>query len=337
MTFMKMRFALVALPLAFAGLGACSTYGYGYSDYGYSDYGYNTGYGDGYGYDDYGQGGSYGGGSYGGGSYGGGSYGSVWNDAYYDNHYGAVHGGYWDLDGFFWYQSLLNGPYLRDHNRHFRRDYWNGGKHYRYVDRRNDRGRDWNDRDRNNTYPPLFAGQQGGNRDWNQNRNNDRNGGRSGNDGRDRSDDRARNEGGNRYNPPPLFSGQQPRAAPTPAPQLDGPPRGGNNDPSRDRGNDDDRGRGDGDRRNDGRARNDDRGQGGAPPPLFRGQQQQRAAPAPAPAQQVPRIQSQQGSNEDDDRPQRGQRSGQRNNDDANGERGRGRSNDRRGQQQDAD
>ena len=50
MTVMKKRFALVALPLAFAGLGACSTYGYGYDDYGYGeygygDYGYTTGYG----------------------------------------------------------------------------------------------------------------------------------------------------------------------------------------------------------------------------------------------------------------------------------------------------
>ena len=54
---MKKRFALVALPLALAGLGACSTYGYDSYGYGYDDYGYNTGYG---GYDDYGYGDSYG-------------------------------------------------------------------------------------------------------------------------------------------------------------------------------------------------------------------------------------------------------------------------------------
>jgi hypothetical protein len=324
MTFMKMRFALIALPLAFAGLGACSTYGYGYDDYGYSDYGYSTGYGYGdYGYG-YGQGGSYSGG--------------VWHDAYYDNHYGAVRGGYWDLDGFFWYQSVLNGPYLRDHNRHFRRDDWNGGKHYRYVDRRNHGGRDWNDRDRDrNTYPPLFAGQQGGNRDWNQNRNNDRNGGRDGNDGRDRNDDRgrnddrARNEGGNRYNPPPLFSGQQSRATPAPPPQLDGAPRGGDNDRNRDRGNDNDSSRGDGDRRNDDRSRNNNRSQGGSPP-LFSGQQQQRALPAPSPPQQAPQAQPRQRSDDDGDRPQRGQRNNDDSNGDSNGDRGRSRGKDRRGE-----
>ena len=302
--FMKKRFALVALPLAFAGLGACSTYGYGYDDYGYGggydDYGYNTGYNSGYGY--------------GGDGYGYGSqYGGVWHDAFYDNHYGPVHGGYWDLDGFFWYQAILNGPYLRDHNRHFRRDYWNGGKHYRYADRRDNHGRDWNDRDRdrNNTYPPLFAGQPGGHRDGAQNRNNNWSGGRDDNDrnrnndrnnDRARNDDRGRNEGGNRYNPPPQFGGQQgQRANPAPPPrdpQLDGAPRGrgDDRDRNRDRGDTNDRGRG------DGGARNNDR----SPPPLFNGQQPQRQEPPPQranptpPPQPAPQAQPRPRNNDDD-------------------------------------
>ena len=78
---MKKRFALVALPLALAGLGACSTYGYDSYGYGYDDYGY--GYDSGYsGYDNYGYGNSYG--------YGG----STYYDAYYDSFYGPVFGGY---------------------------------------------------------------------------------------------------------------------------------------------------------------------------------------------------------------------------------------------------
>ena len=95
-------------------------------------------------------------------------------------------GGYWDLDGFFWYQSRSNGPYLRDQYRHFRRDSFHGYKHNRYQDNRHDR-------DRNNTYPPLFAG---GNND----RNSDRDRGGD-NRPRGRDDDRGRNN-------PPVFGGE---------------------------------------------------------------------------------------------------------------------------------
>jgi hypothetical protein len=147
---MKNRIALVALPLALTCLGACSTYdmygyGYGYDDYGYGS-GYSSGYGDGYGY-----------------GYGYGAPGSVvWHDAYYDDFYGPVFGGYWDLDGFFWYQSRSNGPYLRDHGRHFRRDSYHGYNHHRYEDNRNHNN---NHNNNHNTYPPIFAGQRH-DRDW---------------------------------------------------------------------------------------------------------------------------------------------------------------------------
>ena len=129
---MKKRLVLAAVPVALLGLSACSSvydYGYGYSDYGYSD-GY-SGYGSGYGN-------SY----YGAPSYGGG--GSIWYDAYYDDFYGPVYGGYWAPDGFFWYQSLIGGSYIQDHGRHFRRDHYSGYKQYRYQDHRGgdrDRGR----------------------------------------------------------------------------------------------------------------------------------------------------------------------------------------------------
>lgn len=242
---MKMRFALVAAPLALAGLGACTTYGsYGY---GYTDYGYYDDYVDGYGY--------------GYGPYSGGST-VIWHDAYYDNFYGPVFGGYWDLDGFFWYQTRLNGPYLRDHGRHFRRDYWGGARHYRYRDDRH-HGGGWNapDRDRN-TYPPLFSGQRD-DRDWS--RDNDR--GRDGRDG-----DRPRgnpppprgNDDRDRNSPPPLFGGQQP------PPRANPPPQARDGARNNDRGRGDDRARG-----------NDDRGRN-TPPPLFSGQPNAPRANPPA-------------------------------------------------------
>lgn len=298
---MKKFLTLAALPAALIGLGACSTYdgGYGYSSYGYSDYGYNTGYSD-YGYSP-------------------GYSSGIWYDAYYDDFYGPVYGGYWASDGYFWYQSRIGGSYVRDHARHFRRDHHNGYKAYRYQDNRGGNRGNW-DRDRNdrNTYPPLFSGQRN-DRDRDRDRGNDRNGngGRDNNPranpapgggqwnggdrNRDRDGDRGRNNNGNGGNAnggrgggsPPLFSGQQPpRANPDPAPQLDGAPRG-------DRGNDN-RGR-----RNDGGDRARDNGdRGGGSPPLFRGQRdQQQAAPAPAPQQREARPQQQRS---DGDRGNRG-------------------------------
>ncbi len=111
---MKKRLAFAALPVALIGLSACSSmYDYGYGGYGYSDYGYTTATGYGYGYDGYSPG------------YGGG--GSViWHDAWYDDFYGPVYGGYWAPDGYFWYQTRLGGTYIRDYDRHFRRDSYRG-------------------------------------------------------------------------------------------------------------------------------------------------------------------------------------------------------------------
>ena len=103
------KLILLAVPAALLSLGACSTYGY----YGYDDYGYGSdnsyGY-DGYGYDGYGYGPS-------------GGTTVIWHDGYYDNFYGPVYGGYWDVDNYFWYQSRSNGPYLRDRSRRKCRDW----------------------------------------------------------------------------------------------------------------------------------------------------------------------------------------------------------------------
>ncbi|RYG34550.1 MAG: hypothetical protein EON93_07900, partial [Burkholderiales bacterium] len=238
---MKKFLTLAAVPAALIGLGACSTYdtGYGYASYGYSDYGYNSGYSD-YGYSP-------------------GYSSGIWYDAYYDDFYGPVYGGYWASDGYFWYQNRVGGSYIRDHSRHFRRDHHHGFKSYRYQDNRGGNHGNW-DRGRNdrNTYPPLFSGQRN---DRDRDRGNDRNW--NGDRNRDRDGDRGRNNGnangGRGGGSPPLFSGQRPDANPSPPPQLDGAPRG-------DRGNgnrgSDNRGRG-----NDDRARDDNnRGNGGSPP-----------------------------------------------------------------------
>jgi hypothetical protein len=237
---MKHRIALVALPIALAGLGACSTYdSYGYG-YGYDDYGYGSGYSNGYG-SGYGYGTNYG--------YGPSST-LIWHDAYYDNFYGPVFGGYWDLDGYFWYQSRSSGPYVRDHARHFRRDNFSGGRHHRYQDNRNN----------HNTYPPLFSGQKNDHDGRNGYRGSDDRsprGGPSGQQSRGRDDDRGRGS------PPALFGSQPPRATPTPPPQ---------------RGRNDDRGRG-GDR-----GGNADQGRNN-PPALFGGSQAPRVTPTPPPQQ----------------------------------------------------
>ena len=298
---MKKFLTLAAVPAALIGLSACSSvYDYGYSDYGYNDYGYT----------DYG--------------YVSPSYSSgIWYDAYYDDFYGPVYGGYWASDGFFWYQSRIGGSYIRDHGRHFRRDHYNGYKAYRYQDNRNHGGdRNW-DRGRNdrNTYPPLFSGQRNDrdrndNRNWNGGRDNNNNprgnpapGGGQWNGDRNRDNDRGRNNGnangGRGGGSPPLFSGQQPGANPAPQPQVDGAPRGGRGN------NDDNRSRGD-----------NDRGRGGDSPPLFRGPRDQQAAPAPAPQQRDARPQQPSSDNSGHNRFNNGRRDG-------GGDNNRGRGRDR--------
>lgn len=72
--------------------------------------------------------------------------------AYYDGAYGPYYRGYWGGDGSFYYSPGRGRPYLRDHGRHFRRDYADGYRSvrpyyaprgYRWRDRDHDR---WNDR-----------------------------------------------------------------------------------------------------------------------------------------------------------------------------------------------
>jgi hypothetical protein len=212
-----------------------------------------------------------------------------------------VYGGYWAPDGYFWYQTRIGGAYIRDYDRHFRRDNHKGYKKYRYQDRRDHDGRD-RDHDRN-TYPPLFKGQDrdGRNGDWRGDNNRSGNGGSwngggqpSGNpapgkgggwNGRD-NDDRGGDKGSPRWNgnggngAPPLFSGQKPpRVNPAP-PSGDG---GGRQTGRADRGNwksSEGNGGGKGNGAN-GRGDRGDRGAqwgqqngGGSPPPL--------AAPSPS-------------------------------------------------------
>ena len=253
---MKMRLALAAVPVALLSLSACSSmYDYGYGGYGYNDYGYDGyGYDGGYGYNDYRP---------------GVNVGLVYHDAWYDNFYGPIYGGYWGSDGYFWYQNRIGGSYIGDYSRHFRRDQYRGYTHNRYQDNRGHDGRD-RDRDRN-TYPPLFKGQDrdrdndrngrdntNGGRDWT---NDGRNGAPRGNPsppqgiGGRGNDDRnnggadrggnGRGNGGQQWGGngngngnaggPPAFGGQ-PRVNPTPAPRggsLDGAPRGGRDDGGR--------------------------------------------------------------------------------------------------------
>lgn len=136
------RIALAAgLPAACLALSACETYGADYGGYGYGGYGYGGGYSQGYGSQGYGAPGY-------GPSY---SVGVTYHDAFYDDFYGPIHSGYWDLDGFFYYQLRSNSGYVRDHGRHFRREAYHGARPHRFNDYRGG-GRndgDWNrDRDR---------------------------------------------------------------------------------------------------------------------------------------------------------------------------------------------
>src|SRR6185436_3789061 len=165
-----------ALPVAMLGLSACETYGdYGYG-YGGGGYSYGSGYGGNYGYSQnyYGSPGYYGGSGY----YDGGL---IYNEPFYDSFYGPIYDGYWGPDNYFYYQLRIGGGYVRDYNRHFRRDYFSGSSRYRVADRRDHDRRDgvpnlWenrdNNRDRNN----------GGNWNGNDRNGNDRDGrGGSGN------------------------------------------------------------------------------------------------------------------------------------------------------------
>ena len=145
---MKKRFALVALPLALAGLGACSTYGY-------------DGYGYGYGYDDYG--------------YGSPAIRATTTTAtatatamaaasvvprrvlrqFLRPGASAAIGRRTASSGT---SRICNGPYIRDYNRHFRRETFNGGKHYRYQDHRGNGhggGNGWNDNAAGVTTTPI--------------------------------------------------------------------------------------------------------------------------------------------------------------------------------------
>lgn len=50
-------------------------------------------------------------------------------DGFYDGYYGPYGGGYWAVDGFFYY--WLNDRYYRDDRRHFRRDHFPGAFRFR--------------------------------------------------------------------------------------------------------------------------------------------------------------------------------------------------------------
>lgn len=50
-------------------------------------------------------------------------------DGYYDGYYGPYSGGYWAIDGFFYY--WLSDRYYRDDRRHFRREHFPGAYRFR--------------------------------------------------------------------------------------------------------------------------------------------------------------------------------------------------------------
>lgn len=58
-------------------------------------------------------------------------YGGSYYEGYYDDYYGPVRHGYWADDGFFYYRSQRDRGYVRDEDRHFRRDPDSGGRHFR--------------------------------------------------------------------------------------------------------------------------------------------------------------------------------------------------------------
>jgi hypothetical protein len=91
---MKTLHAVLALSVAFAGLGACATEGYNHH---------------------------------------GGGASVAYYDGFYDDYYGPVYGGYWGGDVYY-YQGRQNGPYLRDEGRHFRREQFENAHNFHYRD-----------------------------------------------------------------------------------------------------------------------------------------------------------------------------------------------------------
>jgi hypothetical protein len=123
---MKNRlWAAAALPAALVALSGCvysDDYSYGgwSGSYGAVGVGYSSGYP----------------GYYAPGYYRPYAYGPVYYDAFYDNFYGPIYGGYWHTDNFFYYQTHFGSPWYCDYGRHFRREHFRGGNHYRFEDRR---------------------------------------------------------------------------------------------------------------------------------------------------------------------------------------------------------
>jgi len=78
--------------------------------------------------------------------YGAGYYGSGYGaaDVYYDNYYGPYTDGYWGPDAYFYYRSA-DGRFLRDQDRHFRREMWSGAHRYHARPYNRDRDRDRDD------------------------------------------------------------------------------------------------------------------------------------------------------------------------------------------------
>ncbi len=68
--------------------------------------------------------------SYYGGGYGGGYGGYGYYDGYYDDYYGPVSYGYWGPDNYFYYSTVIDGPYLRDDAHHFRRNGASGWRRF---------------------------------------------------------------------------------------------------------------------------------------------------------------------------------------------------------------
>ncbi|MDZ4760621.1 MAG: hypothetical protein SGJ21_06075 [Alphaproteobacteria bacterium] len=121
---MKRLAIVLGLSLASLALSACSTY---------DDYGYGQSYPQTYG----------GGPGYRSGGYSGGA---VFHDSFYNNYYGPVHGGYWGADNYFYYEVRPGAGYLRDHQRHFRRDPYYGAWRQSFQDHRYDRSREVDNR-----------------------------------------------------------------------------------------------------------------------------------------------------------------------------------------------
>ena len=51
-------------------------------------------------------------------------------DGYYDDFYGPVSYGYWGPDDYFYYSTVVGGPYIRDDARHFHRATFQGAHRF---------------------------------------------------------------------------------------------------------------------------------------------------------------------------------------------------------------